>query len=152
LSKTTILNKLLQQKSQAPDTSRSSRADRQVIIFADVCKKIFMSNPFVQAFFVGRAVAEIFNEQLENTLTDTLSELGKLDAELRERMRQFSEEVMERANREMEVTTRGRTSTTIFTPDTQPVDTQAMIDDLRAEIALLRTEIQRYRSSSSTNN
>ncbi|PPS42361.1 DUF6825 family protein [Chroococcidiopsis sp. TS-821] len=110
-----------------------------------------MSNPFVKAFFVGRAVAEIFNEQLENALTDALSELGKLDAELREQMRQFSDEVMERANREMEMemTSRGR-GTTVVTPNTQPVDTQAMIDDLRAEIALLRTEIQRYRSNSGT--
>lgn len=107
----------------------------------------------MQAFFVGRAVAEIFNEQLENALTDTLSELGKLDAELRENMRHFTNEVMERANREMEVATRGRTDTTNFTPDAQPLDTQAMIDDLRAEIALLRTEIQRHRTNSyGTNN
>ncbi|WP_146005994.1 DUF6825 family protein, partial [Fischerella thermalis] len=30
---------------------------------------------------------------------------------------------------------------------TDPVDLQAMIDELRAEIAFLRTELQRYRSS-----
>jgi len=28
--------------------------------------------------FVGRAVAEVLNEQLENALTDALSELGNL--------------------------------------------------------------------------
>jgi len=107
-----------------------------------------MSNPLVQAFFVGRAMAEMLNEQFENTLTDALSELGKFDAEQRERLRLFTEEVMERANREAEVVTVGRTTTVIVPPGSQSVDTQAMIDELRAEIALLRAELQRYRSSS----
>lgn len=107
-----------------------------------------MSNPLVQAFFVGRAMAEIFNEQLENALTDALSELGKFDAEQRERLRQFTAEVMERANREAEAATLSRTTTAIVTQDSQPLDLQAMLDELRAEIALLRAELQRYRSSS----
>lgn len=107
-----------------------------------------MSNPLVQAFFVGRAVAEIFNEQLENALTDALSELGKFDAEAREHLRQFTAEVVERANREAETATLSRTTTAIVPQGSQPVDLQAMIDELRAEIALLRTELQRYRSNS----
>lgn len=107
-----------------------------------------MSDPLVHAFFVGRAVAEILNEQLENALTDALSELGKFDAEQRERMRQFTEEVMERANRSAETTTIAKTTTAIVPQDSQPLDLQAMIDELRAEIALLRAELQRYRSSS----
>lgn len=107
-----------------------------------------MSNPLVQAFFVGRAVAEIFNEQLENALTDALSELGKFDAEARERLRQFTEEVMARADQEAETATLSRTTTAIVPQGSQPVDTQAMIDELRAEIALLRAELQRYRSNS----
>lgn len=107
-----------------------------------------MSNLLVHAFFVGRAVAEIFNEQLENALTDALSELGKFDAEQRERLRHFTQEVMERAEREAETATLGRTTTAIVPQGSQPVDLQAMIDELRAEIALLRAELQRYRSSS----
>lgn len=107
-----------------------------------------MTNPVVQAFFIGRAVAEIFNEQLENALTDALSELGKFDAEAREHLRQFTEQVMERANREAETTTHSRTTTTIVSPGSHSVDLQAMIDELRAEIALLRAELQRYRSNS----
>lgn len=107
-----------------------------------------MSNPLIHAFFVGRAVAEICNEKLEVALTDALSELGKFDAEAREQLRQFTEQVMERANREAEVTSVGRTTTAIVTSDPQPADLQAMIDELRAEIALLRAELQRYRSNS----
>lgn len=107
-----------------------------------------MSNPVVHAFFVGRAIAEMLNEQLETALTDTLSELGRFDAEQRERLRQFTEQVMERANREAETVTVGRTTTAIVPQGSQPIDLQAMIDELRAEIALLRAELQRYRSSS----
>ncbi|WP_315791101.1 DUF6825 family protein [Fischerella sp. JS2] len=105
-----------------------------------------MSNPLVQAFFVGRAVAEVMTERLENALTDALSEVGKLDAELREQLRQFTDEVMERANRAADVVDTGE-STGFGQTGTNPVDLQAMIDELRAEIAFLRTELQRYRSS-----
>ncbi|WGV27507.1 DUF6825 family protein [Halotia branconii] len=109
-----------------------------------------MSNPLLQAFFVGRAAAEVINERLEVALTDALSELGKFDAEAREQLRQFTEEVTERANRAAEATnTRtGQTASGVGQPSSEPVDLQATIDELRAEIALLRNELQRYRSSS----
>ncbi len=105
-----------------------------------------MTTPLVQAFFVGRAVAEILSERLETTVTDTLSQLGKLDAELREQMRSFTDEVMVRAQSASEAAGAG------FAPNTTgrqtaSVDTQATIDDLRAEIATLRTELQRHRVS-----
>ncbi|MBE9054352.1 hypothetical protein IQ243_28980 [Nostocales cyanobacterium LEGE 11386] len=107
-----------------------------------------MSNPLVQAFFVGRAVAEVINERLEVALTDALSDLGKFDAEAREQLRQFTEEVLERANRAAEAANAGQTSTGFGQPGADAVDLQATIDELRAEIALLRNELQRYRSSS----
>lgn len=107
-----------------------------------------MSNPLVHAFFVGRAAAEIVSEKLENAFTDALSELGKFDAEVREQLRQFTEQVTERAEREMETATVGRSTTAIVPQSSQPADLQATIDDMRAEIALLRAELQRYRSTS----
>ncbi len=107
-----------------------------------------MTNPLIHAFFVGRAVAEVVNEQLENALTDALSELGKFDAEQRERLRQFTTEVMERANREAANSYSGSSTTTVSSPGSAPSDVQATIDELRAEIALLRAELQRHRSSS----
>jgi polyhydroxyalkanoate synthesis regulator phasin len=109
---------------------------------------IFMTSPLVHAFFVGRAFAEAFYEQLENGLTNALSEFGKFDAEQRERMRQFTEQVLERAKREEEVAMQGRTTTALVKLDSQPADLQATIDELRAEIAQLRSELQRYRSRS----
>jgi hypothetical protein len=104
-----------------------------------------MSNPLVHAFFIGRAVAETLGEHLERSLTNALSELGKFDAEQRESLRQFTEEVLERARREEEATLRSRT-TAIVPQGSQPTDLQATIDDLRAEIAQLRSELQKYRS------
>ncbi|WP_416676318.1 DUF6825 family protein [Egbenema bharatensis] len=106
-----------------------------------------MSNPLVHAFFVGRAFAEAVGEQVEITVTNALSELGKFDAEQRERLRQFTEEVMERANRAEEMAMQDRPASEGYSPRSQ-ADLQAMIDDLRAETAQLRAELQRYRNRS----
>lgn len=107
-----------------------------------------MSNPVIHAFFVGKAVAEVVNEKVEETLTNALSELGKFDAEQRERLRQFSEEVMARAEREMAQRT-GATSPTSTNFGTQPTsDLQETIDELRAEIARTRAELTAFRSQS----
>lgn len=103
-----------------------------------------MPNNLVQAFFVGRAIAEVINERLEVTLTDALSELGKFDAEMKEQLHQFTEEVMARASRAAEASQTGVTPSSTNTSTV--TDLQAEIDDLRAEVALLRTELQKYRS------
>jgi chromosome segregation ATPase len=106
-----------------------------------------MSSPLIHAFFVGRAFAEALYEQAEHTFTDAMSELGKWDAEQRERLRQFTQEVMERAQREEAAAMQGGTTTAIVPLDSQPADLQATIDELRAEIAQLRAELKRYRSN-----
>jgi polyhydroxyalkanoate synthesis regulator phasin len=112
-----------------------------------------MSSPLVHAFFIGRALAETVGEELESSLTDSLSYLGRFDAEQRERLRQFVDRVMERAN-QAEATAQVQTSTA---PDgspaspmpSSPADLQATIDELRAEIAQLRAALQQYRNQSS---
>ena len=107
-----------------------------------------MSKPTVNAFFVGRAVAEGLYEQLENLFTNALSELGKFDAEQRENLRQFTEQVLERADQEAQMTNQGTTTSSYGSSRTnsQSIDLQATIDELRAEIAELRAELQRYRN------
>lgn len=104
-----------------------------------------MSNPLVHAFFVGRALAEAVGEQLENTVTNTFSELGKFDAEQRERLRQFTTVVLERAQQEEAQSMQNAGSSD--TNSARPGDLQQIIDDLRAETAELRAELQRYRNS-----
>lgn len=107
-----------------------------------------MSNSVIHAFFMGRALAQAVNEQVEDALTNALSELGKFDAEQRERLRQFTEQVMANAEREAEAATQGRTYSTTAPVGQESGDLQAMIDELRAEIALLRAELQKHRNQS----
>lgn len=105
-----------------------------------------MSKPALDAFFFGRAVAEVLYEKIEDTFTDALSELGKFDAEQRERLRQFTEEVSEKAKQEAQRgSSVGATSHPANGINT-PVDLQAMVDDLRAEIARLRSELKHHGS------
>ena len=105
-----------------------------------------MSKPAVDAFFVGRAVAEGLYEQLENLFTNALSELGKFDAEQRERLREFTEQVLERADREAQIAQPGTPSYGGTRGGVGALDLQATIDELRAEIAEVRSELQRYRN------
>jgi uncharacterized protein YceH (UPF0502 family) len=105
-----------------------------------------MSNPLIHAFFLGRAVAETLQEQAERSFTDLLSEIGKLDAEQRERLRQFTEQVNERAQHAEAVSMQGRSTPGNSHADGFPaVDLQATIDDLRAEVARLRAELKHHR-------
>lgn len=118
-----------------------------------------MSDPLVRAFFIGRAVAETISEKIESAVTDTLSEIGKFDAEQRENIRQFANDVVERASREEEVAmtdraTSNNSTATATSPEASSsgvaaVDLQATIDSVRAEIAHLRTELQQYRNAQS---
>lgn len=112
-----------------------------------------MSDPMLHAFFVGRALAESLNEQAERLLTDTISRAGKFDAEQRENLRQFTEEVLARARQAEEeagTTASGDSSpgASGFGAVDSSQDLQATIDTLRAEIAQVRVALQQYRTSS----
>lgn len=96
----------------------------------------------MRAFYLGRAAVEVVSEGAERTFTDALSELGKFDAEQRLRMREFSAEVQQRAER---LSGPGE-SMPAATASGSVADLQAVIDDLRAEMAELRAELQRYRN------
>jgi curli biogenesis system outer membrane secretion channel CsgG len=102
-----------------------------------------MSNPVVEAFFFGKALAEVLTEKVEDTLTSALSDLGKFDAETRERLRQFAEEVKLRA--EIDKQKSNNTSNTITVEVDSSVDLQELLDELRAEIARLKAELNQYR-------
>jgi hypothetical protein len=112
-----------------------------------------MSSPVLHAFFVGRALAEAVGDRAERLLTDSLSWLGTFDAEQREHLRQFTEEVMARAQQaEAEAAQSPSGSTTAFggfgSTVTDGEDLQATIDTLRAEIAQVRVALQQYRTAS----
>ncbi|MDY6784375.1 MAG: hypothetical protein SW833_17810 [Cyanobacteriota bacterium] len=107
------------------------------------------NNSVIHAFFVGKAVANVLQEKAEEALSDALSELGKFDAESREHLRQFSEEVLNRAEREMSQRTATAPSATAPSPSASAStssDLQETIDELRAEIARTRAELTAFRS------
>jgi hypothetical protein len=108
-----------------------------------------MSSPVVHAFFMGRVLATAIGEQLEQTLTETMSNLGRFDAEQRETLRRFTDEVMARVQQQeaemsQDVSADGVVTTSTLT---NSEDLQATIDNLRAEIAQVRATLQQYRAS-----
>lgn len=107
-----------------------------------------MSKPALDAFFFGRALAEVLGEKFEDALTDALSELGKFDAEQRERLRQLVQEVEAKAERDAQAGGQGSNTAYATSRFQTSVDLQATIDELRAEIARLRAEIKTYRGQS----
>ena len=117
------------------------------------------NNPVTNAFFFGRALAEVMSEKLEESFTNAMSDLGKFDAEQRENLRQIMEEVQLRAERAAgstatTTTTRSSNNGSNSTPNPVSIDIssdnsddlQAMLDRLRAEIATLRAELKKYRN------
>jgi uncharacterized small protein (DUF1192 family) len=101
-----------------------------------------MSDPVLNSFFLGRALAQALTDKASEALTIGLGELGKFDAEQRVKLQNFTQEVIARAARE--------TSHDAGNNNAAPAsaDLQETIDDLRAEIARLRAELQRYRNRS----
>ncbi len=104
-----------------------------------------MSNPVIQAFFFGRALAEVLSEKIEDSFTNVVSEIGKFDAEQRENLRQFTEEVKARAERVAATINTNPAANSSYSNSDSPEDLQAMLDRLRAEIATLKAELNKYR-------
>lgn len=100
-----------------------------------------MGNPLTRAFFIGRATAEALVDLLEDSLTDALSALGKFDAEQREKFRNFADDVVAKATQ-----AEGAVYQASNSPTSGAVDLQEVIDNLRAEIAQLKSELQEYRN------
>ena len=106
-----------------------------------------MTNPLINAFFLGRATAEVLAEELEHGLTNVMSNVGKFDAEQRERLREFTQQVMTRAEASASSATQTHNSGSPSSPAgaANHSDVQEIIDELRAEIAQLRAALQDYR-------
>ncbi|MEN9206318.1 MAG: hypothetical protein Q6J68_02635 [Thermostichales cyanobacterium SZTDM-1c_bins_54] len=97
-----------------------------------------MKSSLAQTFLVGRATAELLRERLEAFVQDFLAQAGKTVAQCQEQWQNFEQEVSRRA----EVI---QTLEVAATPEPSQ-DLQAVLDDLRAEVAQLRSELQKYRS------
>jgi polyhydroxyalkanoate synthesis regulator phasin len=109
-----------------------------------------MTTSWNKTLIFGRVAAEILTEKANQAATELLSELGKLDAERREAMREFINEVNTRANTvqsNMAHSNPTQSNTAQSSNSPSESDLQATIDDLRAEIAATRNELQRYRNA-----
>ncbi len=95
----------------------------------------------VRAFFIGRAAAQVLSEQVSNWIGETLAAVGRWDAQQREALRQSIQQILDRAAQEEQRLTQAASPR----PAAKPVDLQTTIDELRAEMARLRTELKRYR-------
>jgi hypothetical protein len=119
----------------------------QVIIFVKPNRPfvlISMTNPLINAFFLGRATAEVLSEELEHGVTDLLGNIGRFNAEQRDRLQNLTQTIMERAETEASTVTQTRPAPGNPSANGQS-DIQEVIDELRAEIAQLRSALQTYR-------
>jgi uncharacterized protein YicC (UPF0701 family) len=123
--------------------------ERQVIIFVKPNHPfvfIFMTNPLINAFFLGRATAEVLSEELEHGVTDLLGNIGRFNAEQRDRLQNLTQTIMERAEAEASTVSQNRPAAPgEASANGQQSDIQEVIDELRAEIAQLRSALQTYR-------
>jgi len=130
------------------EPNRASRDKNVIIPVEGVTKCDSMSSPVVQAFFVGRALATTLSEKLEQSVTEALSNLGRFDAEQRENLRQFADEVAARAQQQAaDAYQKGTVAGEGTSAEGTSQDLQATIDNLRAEIAQVRATLQQYRAS-----
>lgn len=101
----------------------------------------------VHAFFIGRALASAVAEQVEQSMTGALSDLGRFDAEQRENLRRFTEDVMARAQQQEAAVADNPTAGVATATGPTSQDLQSSVDNLRAEIAQVRSTLQQYRAS-----
>ena len=108
-----------------------------------------MSDPINEVYFISKAIAEIVGEKIEDNFTNVLSDFGKFDAETRERLQEFAQEVQARAkmSQENSGSTSDISNNTITVKADETVDTQELLDELRHEIARLKAQLTSYRQS-----
>ncbi|KAM7270228.1 hypothetical protein ACFE04_029442 [Oxalis oulophora] len=79
-------NLVLTQCSTKPPSSSSENESRTIL----------------DAFFLGKALAEAVSERVESTLGEVLSTIGRLQAENQKQVEDFQEDVLERAKKAKE--------------------------------------------------
>ncbi|GLC43310.1 hypothetical protein PLESTB_001341800 [Pleodorina starrii] len=154
------------QAAHAPQI-RCSRG-RQLVCCVQARRSSSDPSPeILTAFFYGRALAITINKRLSEAVIDFVSDVSKAMAERPQRIAEFQEEVTALARKEMsssgflpESTTSGTAASGASSgragsaaggssggaAAAGPVDPQAAIDDLRAEIAYARASLNEIRA------
>jgi len=105
------------------------------------------SKDTLEAFFLGRALAELVVEQVGQAVGDTLSQVGTLVAERDERIVQFRKDVQERAREEMAKSveeTAPVEKTNV--PELPPLNLDGAIQELRNEIQQAKKQLDEVRA------
>ncbi|KAL5798789.1 hypothetical protein ACOSQ2_003609 [Xanthoceras sorbifolium] len=81
------------------------------------------SRSVLDAFFLGKALAEAVNERVESAVGEFLSTVGRLQAEQQKQVQEFQEDVFERAKKAKEKAAREAMETRGLVPNTTVVNT-----------------------------
>ncbi|KAF8394145.1 hypothetical protein HHK36_020351 [Tetracentron sinense] len=93
------------------------------------------SRSVLDAFFLGKALAEALNERIESTVGELLSSVGRLQAEQQKQVQDFQEEVLERAKRAKEKAAREAMETQGLIPKSTRIEPSAATDDVPNEVS-----------------
>lgn len=120
------------------------------------------SRGVLEAFFYGRALAEVVNERLGAAAVQLFSEVGKFAAEFDDNLRDLQMEVQRRAQMELSLSAglplappstsmngaSGRSSSAQGGGGAaeEAADLREIVDDLRAEVAAARAQVQQYKN------
>ncbi|XAR60986.1 hypothetical protein NMG60_11034553 [Bertholletia excelsa] len=80
------------------------------------------SRSVLDAFFLGKALAEALNERIESAVGEFLSAIGRLQAEQRKQVQDFQEDVFERAKKAKEKAAREALEARGLIPTSSPAD------------------------------
>ncbi|XP_021637585.1 uncharacterized protein At4g13200, chloroplastic [Hevea brasiliensis] len=101
------------------------------------------SRSVLDAFFLGKALAEALNERIESTVGEFLSAIGRLQAEQQRQIQDFQVDVLERAKRAKENAAREAMGAQGLVSNATTVDPKSAAYDINSETS---------KSSSSTIN
>ncbi|KAF8402066.1 hypothetical protein HHK36_013018 [Tetracentron sinense] len=91
------------------------------------------SRSVLDAFFLGKALAEALNERIESTVGELLSAVGRLQAEQQKQVQDFQEEVLERAKQAKEKAAREALEAPGLIPNSTTIESSASTDFVTTE-------------------
>ncbi|KAF2284505.1 hypothetical protein GH714_025907 [Hevea brasiliensis] len=95
------------------------------------------SRSVLDAFFLGKALAEALNERIESTVGEFLSAIGRLQAEQQRQIQDFQVDVLERAKRAKENAAREAMGAQGLVSNATTVDPKSAAYDINSETSNL---------------
>ncbi|KAJ4728513.1 chromatin modification-related protein EAF1 A-like [Melia azedarach] len=110
------------------------------------------SRTVLDAFFLGKAVAEALNERVESAVGEFLSTIGRLQSEQQKQVQEFQEDVFERAKKAKERAAREAMEARGLVPKSSTLNTSSDSDATSASPSNQATNSVTPVSPSSTSN